>query len=311
MSDGAIKNRLSLWLRSEQALGLAAVAGVRVGSQPPPPPSSPVIVKPDTSAPVAMAQPARPTAPPRESSPPKSTDLFGAEQSSDGRHVPASSSLSVIDEPFAPAELSPDDKARSLRELNESSVMNCVKCGLHSTRTMTVFGEGNADADLAFVGEGPGRDEDASGRPFVGRAGQKLDEMIRAMGLRREQVYICNIVKCRAHLPGPPPKDRPPSDEEVAACSPYLIRQLDIVRPRVIVTLGLPSTRFLLKSKESMTRMRGKWHNWRGIKVMPTWHPAYVLRNYTAQTRAEVWDDLKKVMAELNLPIPKRSGKQD
>ena len=96
-----------------------------------------------------------------------------------------------------------------------------------------------------------------------------------------------------------------------AACSPYLIRQLEIVRPTVIVTLGLPSTRFLLKSKDSMTRMRGKWHKWRGIKVMPTWHPAYVLRNYTAQTRAEVWDDLKKVMGELNIPIPKRSGKQE
>jgi DNA polymerase len=145
----------------------------------------------------------------------------------------------------------------------------------------------------------------------VGRAGQKLDEMIRAMGLRREQVYICNIVKCRAYLAGPPAKDRPPSDEEVAACSPYLIRQLEIVRPKVIVTLGLPSTRFLLKSKDSMTRMRGRWHNWRGIKVMPTWHPAYVLRNYTAQTRTEVWEDLKKVMGELELAIPKRSGKQD
>jgi DNA polymerase len=176
---------------------------------------------------------------------------------------------------------------------------------------MTVFGEGNPDADLAFVGEGPGRDEDASGRPFVGRAGQKLDEMIRAMGLQREQVYICNVVKCRAYLEGPPAKDRPPTDEEIAACSPYLVRQLEIVRPKVIVTLGLPSTRHLLKSKDSMTRMRGKWHAWRGIKVMPTWHPAYVLRNYTAQTRAEVWDDLKKVMNELNLPTPKRSGKQE
>jgi DNA polymerase len=176
---------------------------------------------------------------------------------------------------------------------------------------MTVFGEGDPDADVAFVGEGPGRDEDASGRPFVGRAGQKLDEMIRAMGLARGQVYICNVVKCRAHLPGPPPKDRPPSDQEVAACSPYLVRQLEIVRPKVIVTLGLPSTRYLLKSKDSMTRMRGKWHTWRGIRVMPTWHPAYVLRNYTAETRAQVWEDLKKVMTELNLPIPKRSGKQE
>jgi uracil-DNA glycosylase len=298
MSDGAIKNRLNLWLRSEQAMGLPAVSGVRVGSR------SPDALPPHTAAP---AQPARPPSQPASAANP--ANLFGVEPRLPAARAPAS--LTVIDEPFTSAEPTPAEKARLLHELNQSSVMNCIKCGLHATRTMTVFGEGNADADIAFVGEGPGRDEDASGRPFVGRAGQKLDEMIRAMGLRREQVYICNIVKCRAHLPGPPPKDRPPSDEEVAACSPYLIRQLEIVRPKVIVTLGLPSTRFLLRSKDSMTRMRGKWHNWRGIKVMPTWHPAYVLRNYTAQTRSEVWDDLKKVMAELNLPIPKRSGKQD
>ena len=106
-------------------------------------------------------------------------------------------------------------------------------------------------------------------------------------------------------------KDRPPSEEETAACTPYLLKQMEIIRPKVIVTLGLPSTRYLLKSKDSMTRMRGNWHAWRGIKVMPTWHPAYVLRNYTEQTRREVWDDLKKVLVELALPIPKRSGKQD
>ena len=310
MSDGAIKNRLNLWLRSEQAMGLPAVAGVRVGDVAPGP-------KPGAKAPAApplppqasarLAQPVgRPTA---TVAVPRNNPQGAPESTSAAARAPAS--LAIIDEPFASPELAPAEKARLLQELNQGSVSACVRCGLHATRTMTVFGEGDPDADIAFVGEGPGKDEDASGRPFVGRAGQKLDEMIRAMGLKREQVYICNVVKCRAHLPGPPPKDRPPSEEEVAACSPYLVRQLEVVRPKVIVTLGLPSTRFLLRSKDSMTRMRGRWHNWRGIKVMPTWHPAYVLRNYTAQTRAEVWDDLKKVMAEVNLPIPNRSGKQD
>jgi len=187
---------------------------------------------------------------------------------------------------------------------------HCQACPLFKLGTQTVFGEGKVPSELLFIGEGPGRDEDASGRPFVGRAGQKLNDMIGAMGLKREQVYICNIVKCRAYF-ADIGKDRPPTEEETVACTPYLVRQVEVIRPKVIVTLGLPSTRYLLKSKESMTRMRGKWHAWRGIKVMPTWHPAYVLRNYTEQTRREVWDDLKKVLIELSLPIPKRSGKQD
>ena len=219
-------------------------------------------------------------------------------------------SLSLLETPFSGAIFSRDEKIRLLNELDVSAVQNCSKCGLSKTRAQTVFGEGDPDAPICFIGEGPGKDEDASGRPFVGRAGQKLNDMIGAMGLKREQVYICNIVKCRAYLTDIG-KDRPPSDEETAACTPYLLRQMEIIRPQVIVTLGLPSTRYLLKSKESMTRMRGNWHAWRGIKVMPTWHPAYVLRNYTEQTRREVWEDLKKVLVEIGLPIPKRVGKQE
>ena len=194
--------------------------------------------------------------------------------------------------------------------MDQNFVKGCTRCGLSTTRTQTVFGEGNPDAQICFIGEGPGKDEDASGRPFVGRAGQKLNDMIGAMGLKREDVFICNIVKCRAYLKDIG-KDRPPSEEETAACTPYLLRQVEIIRPKVIVTLGLPSTRYLLKLKDPMTKMRGNWSSWRGIKVMPTWHPAYVLRNYTEQTRGEVWNDLKKVLGELGLPIPKRSGKQE
>ena len=218
--------------------------------------------------------------------------------------------FSSFHEAFTSPVLSTAQKINALQELDEAQVRSCTKCPLSRTRNKTVFGEGNPDAPIVFIGEGPGRDEDASGRPFVGRAGQKLDEMIRAMGLVRDQVFICNIVKCRAFLVDQG-KDRPPTDAETVACTPYLIRQLEIIRPRAIVTLGLPSTRFLLQTKSSMTLMRGKWHAWKGIKLMPTWHPAYVLRNYTPQTRREVWEDLKKVLQELNLPIPNRSGKQE
>jgi len=219
-------------------------------------------------------------------------------------------SLPLLETPFNGPIFSRDEKIRLLQELDVSEVKGCTKCGLSKTRKQTVFGEGDPEAQICFIGEGPGKDEDASGRPFVGRAGQKLNDMIGAMGLKREQVFICNIVKCRAYLTDIG-KDRPPSDEETAACTPYLLRQMEIIRPKVIVTLGLPSTRYLLKSKASMTSMRGNWHAWRGIKVMPTWHPAYVLRNYTEQTRREVWEDLKKVLVELALPIPKRVGKQE
>lgn len=218
--------------------------------------------------------------------------------------------LPLLETPFSGPILSREEKIRLLNELDRNEVKGCIKCGLSKTRAQTVFGEGDPDALICFIGEGPGKDEDASGRPFVGRAGQKLNDMIGAMGLKREQVYICNIVKCRAFMTDNG-KDRPPSEEETAACTPYLLRQMEIIRPKVIVTLGLPSTRYLLKSKASMTSMRGNWHAWRGIKVMPTWHPAYVLRNYTEQTRRQVWEDLKKVLSEINLPIPNRSGKQE
>jgi DNA polymerase len=220
-------------------------------------------------------------------------------------------SLAIAEEgAFSTPVLSRDEKIRALQALDSDFVKGCTRCGLSRTRDKTVFGEGDPDAPVMFIGEGPGKDEDASGRPFVGRAGQKLNEMIGAMGLKREQVFIANIVKCRAYLPDIG-KDRPPSEEETSACAPYLIKQAEVVRPKVIVTLGLPSTRYLLKSKASMTSLRGTWQSWRGIRVMPTWHPAYVLRNYTEQTRREVWEDLKKVLVELGLPIPKRSGKQD
>ena len=186
----------------------------------------------------------------------------------------------------------------------EHAVKTCTLCPLHQTRTQSVFGVGNRNAQWMVIGEAPGADEDRQGEPFVGRAGQLLNSMLKAIGLKREQVFIANIVKCR------PPGNREPAPDEVATCTPYLMRQLEIVRPKVIVTLGRPSSQHMLQSKLSMSRLRGQWQDWRGIKLMPTYHPAYVLRSYTYETRSAVWDDLKKVMAELGLPVPKSAGQK-
>jgi DNA polymerase len=202
--------------------------------------------------------------------------------------------------PFASPLLSPDEKRARLLALDNNEVRGCTKCRLCETRTKTVFGEGDPDAKIFFIGEGPGENEDLSGRPFVGRAGELLNKWIAAMGLQREQVFIANIVKCR------PPNNRVPAPDEVATCTPYLQRQLEIIRPKVIMTLGLPSAKYMLQSNLSMGKLRGNWHDWRGIKLMPTYHPAYVLRQYTVETRSAVWNDLKKVMAELGLPLPSK-----
>jgi len=181
----------------------------------------------------------------------------------------------------------------------------CQKCVLGSTRLNPVPGEGNPNAQLVFVGEGPGADEDAQGRPFVGRSGQLLDKIIAAMGLQRSDVYICNIVKCR------PPENREPRPEEIISCLPFLNRQLSLIKPKVIVCLGAPATRTLLKTNQAIGKLRGTFQDFYfdesspPIKLMPTFHPAYLLRNYSDDNRRKVWEDMKSVMAELNLPIPK------
>ncbi len=171
---------------------------------------------------------------------------------------------------------------------------------------MVVFGEGNEKARLMFIGEGPGRDEDASGRPFVGRAGQLLTRIIEnGLKLKRADVYIANVVKCRPTVDGLGTRDRPPEPAEVAACSPYLARQIELIRPEVIVTLGNPATRFLLKTAEGITKMRGKWHDYHGIAVMPTYHPSFLLRNggdaSETQHKRDVWNDMKMVIEKLGL----------
>ena len=172
---------------------------------------------------------------------------------------------------------------------------DCTRCRLHKARNNIVYGVGNAKASLVFVGEGPGHDEDIQGIPFVGRAGKLLTQMIEAMGLRRDDVYIANVVKCR------PPENRTPEKDEVATCSPYLLRQLDAIGPKVIVCLGNVASQSLLGTTKSISSYRGQWFDYRGTRLIATYHPAYLLRNPAA--KSDVWLDLKKVMVELGLPL--------
>ena len=175
----------------------------------------------------------------------------------------------------------------------QAELVDCTRCKLHRGRTTVVFGDGNPKAQLVFVGEGPGRDEDIQGLPFVGRAGKLLNQMIEAMGLQRKDVYICNVVKCR------PPENRTPEKDEVATCSPYLLRQIDVIDPQVIVCLGSVAAQALLETNRGITHYRGEWLEFRGRKLLATYHPAYLLRNPSA--KGEVWKDLQKVMAVLGL----------
>jgi uracil-DNA glycosylase len=176
----------------------------------------------------------------------------------------------------------------------------CTRCKLHKHRHTIVFGDGNPKAELVFVGEGPGADEDAQGLPFVGRAGKLLTQMIEAMGLQRKDVYICNVVKCR------PPENRTPEDDEITTCSPFLLRQLEVISPKVIVCLGAVAARTLLKTNRGISQFRGQWLDYRGSKLMATYHPAYLLRNPNA--KGEVWKDLQKVMALLGLRAKGKSA---
>jgi uracil-DNA glycosylase len=187
----------------------------------------------------------------------------------------------------------------SLEKIRIDIGPDCTRCKLHKARTQIVFGVGNPKAELIFVGEGPGRDEDLQGEPFVGRAGKLLTQMIEAMGLKRSDVYICNVVKCR------PPENRLPEKDEIATCSPYLLRQLAAISPKVIVCLGSCSAQTLLQTNQGISRFRGEFFDFHGSKLMATYHPAYLLRNPPA--KADVWKDLQKVMAFLGLEVKKRS----
>ena len=200
------------------------------------------------------------------------------------------------------------ETAKDLERIADE-VRRCRGCDLGLSRTNAVPGEGRANARIVFVGEGPGADEDAQGRPFVGRAGRLLDKVIAAMGLKRGDVFICNILKCR------PPENRDPRPEEIISCLPFLQRQLELIRPEIIVALGAHAARTLLNTNKSIGQLRGKFHEYsmglgsKPIKLMATYHTAYLLRNYSQENRRRVWEDMKKVLAELGLPIPQHNRK--
>jgi DNA polymerase len=188
-----------------------------------------------------------------------------------------------------------EETNKTLRELQTEHDNQCPHCTTASGFTNMVFGTGNPRASLMFIGEAPGAEEDAKGIPFVGAAGQKLNQIICAMGLEREEVYIANILKSR------PPDNRTPLPTEIEQCGPYLQKQIELVQPVVIVTLGAPATKYILQTTTGITRLRGTWGQYQGIPVMPTYHPAYLLRNYTKEVRQDVWSDMQKVQLKLSL----------
>ncbi|HXD91432.1 MAG TPA: uracil-DNA glycosylase [Candidatus Binataceae bacterium] len=215
--------------------------------------------------------------------------------------------------PAAPAPTSADtsnalfEKYPGLAKTNDLAALrefigDCDRCKLAPLRTNLVFGVGDPNAQLMFIGEAPGADEDARGGPFVGRAGQLLTDIIeRGMGLSRVQVYICNVIKCR------PPENRNPEPDEVASCEPFLFRQIELVQPKVIVALGAFAVQALLKVKTPISKLRGNWHEVRGVRMMPTFHPAYLLRN-PADKRL-VWSDIQLVMKELGMALPNQRSR--
>lgn len=191
----------------------------------------------------------------------------------------------------------------SLAELREQALA-CVQCpNLVASRKQVVFGVGNETADLMFVGEAPGADEDAQGEPFVGKAGQLLTKIIQTMGLSRDEVYIANILKCRPDTPRQRSGNRPPTAEEMTTCSPWLHRQIDLIKPRIIVALGKTAVEGLLAQQVAITRFRGTWQTYRGIPLMPTFHPAYLLHQQSLTSKRKIWEDMLAVMEKLGMTI--------
>ena len=275
--------RAEAWLRYADDLGLGPYYRDRAAPQPAERLSSGA--PPEISAPAPTSSPAvAAAAPPRSSAPP-----LAPKSAAVPVFVPPTTGTSLFEEHI---------EGDTLDRIRTDIGPNCTRCKLHKARTNIVFGVGNPKAQLVFVGEGPGRDEDEQGEPFVGRAGKLLTQMIEAMGLRRSDVYICNVVKCR------PPENRLPEKDEIATCSPFLFRQLGVIRPKVICCLGSCSAQTMLNTNQGISRFRGEWFDYRGSKLIATYHPAYLLRNPPA--KSEVWKDLQKIMAVLGLEPKKR-----
>lgn len=215
----------------------------------------------------------------------------------------------VAEEPAVGGEVFPTKgttKGERMEELR-AAVTPCVKCPeLAATRTQTVFGVGNIEARIMFVGEAPGADEDAQGEPFVGKAGQLLTKIIETMGVKREDVYIANVLKCRPDMPAGATGNRRPTGKEMQTCLPYLRAQIEIIRPAVLVALGSVAMEGLLGSVEPMSRLRGRWHEFQGMPLMATYHPAYLLRNQSLTEKRKVWEDMLLVMERVGMPISEK-----
>ena len=212
----------------------------------------------------------------------------------------------TVDQPAAAPGLSQEGKVAAFADLRQRALA-CVKCeNLASSRKNVVFGVGNIDAQLMFVGEAPGADEDQQGEPFVGKAGQLLTKIIQTMGLTRETVYIANILKCRPDTPGQSAGNRKPTAEEMQTCIPFLHEQIDLIQPKVLVALGATAVEGLLGKTVGITRLRGNWKTYRGIPLMPTYHPAFLLRNQALSEKRRVWEDMLQVMEKLEMPISEK-----
>jgi uracil-DNA glycosylase len=274
-------------------------------------------VSPETVA--ALSKPATPAASgqrrrPRVKSPSVQAQLNRADVSAAKPSVTTSVDIPhaeiVPQKPLLPAagfEAADPRMAAATFDSLRALAMECERCPhLASSRKNVVFGVGSVEADLMFVGEAPGADEDIQGEPFVGKAGQLLTRIIQTMGLSREQVFIANILKCRPDTPGQSAGNRKPTPEEMKTCLPYLIRQIDLIQPKVIVALGATAVEGLLGKTVGITRLRGHFQEFRGIPTMPTYHPAYLLRNQSLAAKREVWEDMLDVMEKLGMPISEK-----
>ncbi|MCW5551516.1 MAG: uracil-DNA glycosylase [Verrucomicrobiae bacterium] len=273
-----------------------------------------IAVSPDTLK--ALAQPATPAVPSARTRMASPANQPVASVPAQVRHPQPTNIPLAVEPPLplaapAPApttapKLTPEAKAAAFAALRER-VLACVKCQhLASSRQHVVFGVGNLNAELMFVGEAPGADEDEQGEPFVGKAGQLLTKIIETMGLQRGDVYIGNILKCRPDTPGQSAGNRKPTPEEMQTCIPYLHEQIDLIQPKVIVALGATAVEGLLGKTLGITKLRGTWKTYRGIPLMPTYHPAYLLRNQALHTKREVWEDMLQVMERLGMPISEK-----
>ena len=266
---------------------------------PAPRPAPAPIPSPFKPLPPRPAAPARPTAPVPPSTPIAATPPAPV-------LVPASPVVAPVAPAPPPKPAIPVNKAAAIASLRERTLV-CVKCPhLASSRKNVVFGVGDIDAALMFVGEAPGADEDVQGEPFVGAAGQLLTKIIQATGLTRESVYIANILKCRPDTPAQTSGNRKPTPEEMTTCLPYLQEQIDLIKPRVLVALGGTAVEGLLGKTLGITKLRGTWHTYRGIPLMPTYHPSYLLRNQSMSEKRKVWEDMLQVMEKLAIPISEK-----